>query len=348
MSRGEPGGETSAAALRVSDLRVAFMTTRGPLLAVDRVNFELSAGQCLALVGESGSGKSTIALAVTGLIDPPGVVLAGSSVRVGGSELVGLPRRKIRHVQGSRIGIVFQDPTAALNPVYRIVKQLSEAVRAHGRVAQKRVDELVRAALLKAGIPDGEIDRVQRAFPHELSGGLQQRCAIAMAIINTPDVLVADEPTTALDATVQLGVLESLAHLREMGVAILFITHDLAVAEHVADMVGVMYAGQVVEYAKTRSILSSARHPYTKALVACAPRLDVYDQELLPIPGEVPAIRAWSAGCRFANRCPHVMERCRQEDPPIISDEDHWVRCWLFVEGAVESANDHIVSGKAP
>ena len=346
MSRGDTGGEASKVALSVADLRVGFVTPRGQLLAVDGVNFDLSAGQCLALVGESGSGKSTIALAVTGLIDTPGEVLAGSSVRLGGAELVGVSRRQIRQVQGSRIGIVFQDPTAALNPVYRIVKQLNEAARAHGRIARKRVDALVRTALLAAGIQESEIDRVRHAFPHELSGGLQQRCAIAMAIVNTPEVLVADEPTTALDATVQLEVLKSLAHLREGGVAILFITHDLFVAEHVANMVGVMYAGQVVEYANTRSILSSPRHPYTRALVACAPRLDAEDNELLPVPGDAPAIRAWPKGCRFADRCPHVMEQCRMEDPPMVTDKGHRTRCWLFVAGTGERTDDHIVSGK--
>jgi oligopeptide/dipeptide ABC transporter ATP-binding protein len=320
----------SSSALSVVGLRVAFITPDGPSIAVDGVNFAVRSGECLALVGESGSGKTTAALAVAGLIEKPGVVLSGSSVIVAGEELVGMAERQLRRFRGARIGFVFQDPTSALNPVHRIEKQLSEAIRAHENRSRKAVAKRVRAALVEAGIPADQVERVKRSYPHELSGGLQQRCAIAMALMNQPDVLVADEPTTALDATVQLEVLDSLGHLKETGVAILFITHDLAVAERVADRICVMYAGQVVEDGRAFDVISASRHPYTQALVACAPRLDEPDRPLEPIPGDVPSSRSWAPGCRFADRCPHVLARCRTENPPVVMDDGSWARCWLL------------------
>lgn len=316
--------------LEVQELTVTFATSQGSVVGVDRVSFALQPGECLALVGESGSGKSTAALAVAGLIEAPGIVSRNSSVVIAGEETVGIHERRMRQLRGSKIGVVFQDPTSALNPVYRIARQIGEAVRAHERIGSREVAERVRTALGHAGIPANALERVERAYPHELSGGLQQRCAIAMAIVNHPAVIIADEPTTALDATVQLEVLDSLGRLKDDGVAIVFITHDLSVAERLADRIAVMYAGQVVECQQASLLLSDPGHPYTRALIACAPSLEIPEQRLEPIPGDVPSARNWGPGCRFAERCPHVLGICRTEDPPMMGDRQGVARCWLL------------------
>jgi len=317
--------------LRVRDLRATFVDDDGTTRAVDGVSFDLDEGEALGIVGESGAGKSVLALSLLRLIDPPGRIAPGSLVEYRGTDLLQLPEPALRRVRGAEIAMVFQHPGASLNPVLRIGDQIVETLRAHRAVTMPDARRQAVELLDLVGIP--EPDRWVSAYPHELSGGLQQRAAIAMALSCEPKLLIADEPTTALDVTVQAQILELLLELRQrLGTALLLISHDLGVVARLAERVAVMYGGQIVEQATAAELFASPRHPYTAALLAAAPRWDRKSERLAAIPGAVAPATRWPAGCRFHPRCPHAWERCGDSPPLLEVGTGHAARCWLVAE----------------
>ncbi|WP_051812879.1 dipeptide ABC transporter ATP-binding protein [Kitasatospora sp. MBT63] len=306
--------------LAVRDLRVDF----GPAPAVRGVDLELHRGETLGIVGESGSGKSVTALAVLGLL--PGTARIGGSVRLEGRELVGLPGRELARIHGRKVAMVFQDPLSAFTPVYRIGDQIAEALRIHQPLDRAAARGRAAELLDLVGIPAP--GRALDSFPHEFSGGMRQRAMIAMAIANDPDILLADEPTTALDVTIQAQVLEVLRTAqRETGAALVLVSHDLGVIAGMADRVAVMYAGRVVETAPVDDLFARPRHPYTLGLIGAAPRLDGRGGPLVPIPGNPPAPGEGGPGCPFAPRCPLAEGRCRTAEPPLAGAGAHLAAC---------------------
>jgi len=323
--------------LRVRDLKTYFVTEHGTgtARAVDGVSFELQPGETLGLVGESGCGKTVTSLSILRLIpEPPGHILPGSFIEFEGRNLLALAPRDLRAIRGNRIAMIFQEPMTSLNPVFTIGDQVAEAAIVHQGLSRKDARARAVEMLALVGIPEPD----QRAddYPHQLSGGMRQRVMIAMALICHPQVLIADEPTTALDVTIQAQILELLDRLqRELGMAILLITHDLGIVAGAADRVVVMYAGQVVESAPVKELFARPAHPYTEGLMESVPRLDAQRSRLHAIPGSVPAATAWPAGCRFHPRCPHAWDKCRTEEPPLLAaGPGRTARCWLVAEPA--------------
>ncbi|HEY7256667.1 MAG TPA: ABC transporter ATP-binding protein [Solirubrobacterales bacterium] len=320
--------------LSVDDLRVGFVTEAGRLQAVDGVSFDLAAGEVLAIVGESGSGKSVTAQSIIGLTRSPNARIEGS-VKLHGEELIDLGEADLQRIRGARIAMVFQDPMTSLNPVYRVGDQIVEAVRAHRRTSEKDARALAVEMLDSVGIPSPEM-RV-KSYPHELSGGQRQRAMIAMALALEPEVLIADEPTTALDVTIQAQILDLLKRLnRERNLATLLITHDLGVVAEVADRVLVMYAGRIVERGGLDDIFYDPQHPYTWGLLGSLARIDQERTDRLPqIRGVPPSLVGLPPGCAFRPRCPHAFDRCT-EMPDLGSrvdgEADHLDRCWLEPE----------------
>ncbi|MGV0991334.1 MAG: ABC transporter ATP-binding protein [Mycobacterium sp.] len=316
--------------LRVQDLRVAFTTDEGVVRAVDGVSFDIEPGQVVAIVGESGCGKSVTAQTLIGLTRSPNATISGTAT-FDGRDLVTMPDDQLRELRGERIAMVFQDPMTSLNPVYRVGDQIAEAIRAHRDVSKK--DALARAVELlhSVGIPNPE--RRVRDYPHEFSGGMRQRVMIAMALALEPELLIADEPTTALDVTIQAQILSLLQTLnREKNVSVLLITHDLGVVADLADKVVVMYAGQVVEEAPLEDLFYRPQHPYTWGLLGSIARLDEPRPDRLPqIPGHPPSLLDPPVGCRFAARCAYAFDDCSRP-PPLVGDGDHLDRCWLTDE----------------
>jgi peptide/nickel transport system ATP-binding protein len=326
------------ALLEVQELRTRFSTREGEVRAVDDVSFRIEPGEAMGLVGESGCGKTVTALSIMGLVPgPSGQVDPGSSIRLEGRELVGLPERELRRIRGRRIAMIFQEPMTSLNPVYTVGDQLQETLALHRGMrrgeARERGVELLRE--VEIGDPDRRFDQ----YPHELSGGMRQRVMVAMALCSEPDLLIADEPTTALDVTIQAQILELLADVRKKrGMALLLITHDLGVVAEVCDRVGVMYAGQMVEVGSVSEIFSAPGHPYTRGLLGSIPRIGDRRARLRPIEGVVPSPMERPGGCRFRERCPRAWERCRVESPGLLLDGGtpapdpfpaRAVRCWL-------------------
>lgn len=318
--------------LRVSNLRTWYHTSRGTARVVDGVSFTIGHGQIVGLVGESGSGKSQTALSIMGLIEAPGRIEPGSEVLFQGRDLTQLPQSELTGIRGRDISMIFQQPTAALNPVYTIGYQLVETLRAHENIgrdaARRRAIELLQ--LVGVAAPHQRIS----AYPHELSGGMCQRVMIATALACSPALLIADEPTTALDVTIQAQILDLLQHLQEqLKMAVLLITHDFGVIAEVADRVAVMYAGQIIEQGTTEEVLTNPQHPYTEALLRAVP-LDATadDERLWVIPGTVPTPLAFPQGCRFAPRCRHAFEAC-STNPPDFRFGDHSAACWLCESG---------------
>jgi oligopeptide/dipeptide ABC transporter ATP-binding protein len=319
--------------LDVRDLRIGFPLAGGrTALPVDGVNLRIDRGETVALVGESGCGKSLTSLALLRLVPPPGRIVEGSRILLEGVDVMSLGAEALRQVRGRRIGIVFQDPMTSLNPVLTVGAQVREAVTAHRRMKPAEAKARAIALLGEAEIPDpaGRYD----SYPHELSGGLRQRALIAIALAGEPDLLIADEPTTALDVTVQAQVLELLDRLRTTrGMAVLLITHDLGIVAGRADRVAVMYAGQIVEEAPTARLFMAPGHPYTRALFRSIPRLDSAVERLAQIPGGVPSAEAWPSGCRFHPRCTEALPRCAGEVPPVVDEGGgQTARCWLPAE----------------
>jgi len=312
--------------LSVEDLSVLFATDGGTVQAVDGVSFDVAAGEILAIVGESGSGKSVTAQTVLGLTRAPNATITGS-VRFDGQDLTALDDRRLRAVRGERIAMIFQDPMTSLNPVYRVGDQIAEMIRAHRDVSKREARERAVGLLASVGIPNPE--RRIRGYPHEFSGGMRQRVMIAMALALDPEVLIADEPTTALDVTVQAQILRLLEKLNaERGLSVVLITHDLGVVAEVADRVAVMYAGQIVEDASLDALFYDPQHPYTWGLLGSLARLDQpRPTRLAQIVGQPPSLASPPSGCRFAPRCPHVFDKC-SEPPPLLDGN----RCWLAPE----------------
>ncbi len=317
--------------LTLRGLRVSFATDAGPVPAVRGVDLAVGEGETLALVGESGCGKSVTALSILRLLPtPPGSYDAGT-IEFAGEDLLRVPEERIRAVRGNDIAMIFQEPMTSLNPVFRVGDQVAEAIELHERVSGNEARKRAIEALRRVGIPAPE-QRVDE-YPHQLSGGLRQRVMIAMALACSPRLLIADEPTTALDVTIQAQILELMAKLqRELGMAVLLITHDLGVVAETAHRVAVMYAGRIVEESAVGPLFERPRHPYTAGLLRSRPRLDLAGGRLVPIEGSVPDALHVPAGCAFHPRCPLATERCRSEEPPLVAQDGHRFACWVTSE----------------
>ena len=316
--------------LDVRDLSVRFRTERGEMAAVDGLTFKVARGEFLGIVGESGSGKSVTARAVMGLIQPPGRVSSGS-IRFAGEELVGRPDVELERLRGKRMAMIFQEPMSSLNPVFAVGEQIAGAVRRHDRLSRRAAWDRAIEMLEKVGIP-GAAERAT-AYPHQLSGGMRQRVMIAMALACDPEMLIADEPTTALDVTIQAQILDLLRQLRaELGLTVLLITHDLGVVAEQADRVIVMYAGRVIEESPTAPLFSRPLHPYTSGLLDSIPDLDHTVAELPAIEGVVPSPFALPPGCRFAPRCRFAESPCHAVDPPLRPVGERRTACRLDLD----------------
>jgi peptide/nickel transport system ATP-binding protein len=301
--------------LDVRDLQVHFFTDAGVVKAVDGVDFSLGEGEVLGLVGESGSGKTVTGFSILRLVDPPGR-LVGGQILFKGTDLAHLSAREMQHLRGNRIAMIFQDPMMTLNPVLRIDTQMIEAVRAHERVSAKAARARAVDALARVGIPSPE-ERLE-AYPHQFSGGMRQRVAIAIALLNGPDLIVADEPTTALDVTIQSQILAEVQELaRETGTSLIWITHDLAVVAGLADHIAVMYAGRIVERGGTDAVLGAPAHPYTEGLLGSIPGHGRRGDRLTQIPGMAPNMANLPDGCAFAPRCPYADGSCATTRPDL-------------------------------
>jgi peptide/nickel transport system ATP-binding protein len=317
--------------LRVEDLRVEFPTEDGVVHAVDGITYQVHRGRTLGIVGESGSGKTVSSLTTLGLTRRQGARISGR-ILFEGKDLVTLPEDELRTIRGNDIAMIFQDPLSSLHPLYRVGRQLTEAVRAHRDVSRAQARERAVELLGLVGIPDPS--RRIDAYPHEFSGGMRQRVMIAMALANEPKLLIADEPTTALDVTVQAQILALMERLqRELEMAIVIITHDLGVVAEVADDIAVMYAGRIVETASATRVFASPEHPYTWGLLKSIPRLDAQrDVDLVPIPGTPPSLISPPSGCHFHPRCPYVQPDHTRIDPqlqPVSEEPSHHVACLL-------------------
>jgi oligopeptide/dipeptide ABC transporter ATP-binding protein len=319
--------------LDVQNLSISFPGGSGARVRpVDGVSLSLDRGEMLALVGESGCGKSLTSLALLRLVPSPGRIEDGSTIRLSDTDVLALKGDALRKIRGRRIGMIFQDPMTSLNPVFTVGDQIAEGVRAHFDVSRSEARRRALTLLNEVGIPDAATRL--KAYPHELSGGMRQRVMIAIALSAEPEILVADEPTTALDVTVQAQILEVLDRLREShGMAVLLITHDLGIVAGRADRVAVMYAGQIVEEAPTERLFARPSHPYTQGLFASVPRITGPVLRLSPIGGTVPAPSAWPSGCRFRPRCPKAFDKSETMPPLLPVGPGHRMRCWLAEDG---------------
>jgi len=324
--------------LLVEDLRVSIRSARGTFHAIEEVGFELAEGEVLGLVGESGCGKSITALAIMGLLPQPVARITAGRIGFEGTDLAALSNEQMRHMRGDRLGMIFQEPMTSLNPVYRVGDQLVEALREHRPTGRGEAWREAVAMLDMVGIAAAR-DRAN-AYPHELSGGMRQRVMIAMALICRPKLLIADEPTTALDVSTQAQILDLLLSLkRELGMAIMMITHDLGVVAEVADRVAVMYAGRIVETADVFELFRSPRHPYTDALLRSIPRLDADQDRLVAIEGTVASPLDRPSGCPFRDRCPRARSRCAEAMPPLEAlAPGHRARCFFPVQAGAPAA----------
>lgn len=317
----------TAPKLKIKNLTTSFATPGGIIKAVDNASLDLGQGETLAVVGESGCGKTVLSLSVMGLIpDPPGRITEGQVI-YRDQDLVQLSEQEMQKIRGNRLSMVFQEPMTSLNPVFKIGDQIGETLRLHKGMGKKQAAEAAMEALKLVGIPNPQ--KRLKNFPHELSGGMRQRVMIAMALVCSPEILIADEPTTALDVTIQSQILRLLDNLKQkMNGSLMLITHDLGVVARVATRVVVMYAGQIVESAPISDIFKEPLHPYTQGLLNSVPRLGCR-AELTPIPGNVPALLNLPKGCRFNPRCSHAFDLCREQEPQLIKQNGRQVRCWL-------------------
>ncbi len=315
--------------LEVKNLKTEFKLKKGVVNAVDDISFSIDKGKILAIVGESGSGKSVTSLSIMGLLQDPGRV-AGGEILFKGRDLLKMSKAEKRAVRGNQISMIFQEPMTSLNPVYRIKDQIMESIMTHMKVSKKEALKRTIEMLEIVGIPSAE----KRAYdyPHQMSGGMRQRVMIAMALIGNPELLIADEPTTALDVTIQAQILDLLYHMREkFNMAVMLITHDLGVVSEAADHVIVMYCGKIVEEADVRSLFENPLHPYTLGLLRSIPRLEDENEEpLYMIKGMVPNPLNMPTGCPFSDRCDRCMDRCREEMPRLVEKDGHKVRCFLY------------------
>ena len=319
----------------VRNLRVDFQTRRGTLIAVDDVSFEIKAGEVLGVVGESGAGKSLTGAAIIGLLEPPGRI-SGGEVRLAGKRIDNLAQEQIRQIRGREIGMVFQDPLTSLNPLFRVGEQLIETLQTHADLDEKSARKQAIDWLTEVGIPSPEV-RIDQ-YPHQFSGGMRQRVVIALALCANPKLIIADEPTTALDVSIQAQIISVLKRLcREYGTAVMLITHDMGVIAETADRVAVMYAGRLVEIGEARKVIQNAKHPYTLGLMGSIPTIGDTEEELRQIHGSMPRLAEIPEGCAFNPRCPNVSDRCRKNRPELQPVDESSVACWLFEDSAVPS-----------
>ena len=318
----------TATVLSVRDLRVVFPTRRGTLTALDGISFDIAAGEVLGMVGESGAGKSLTGAAIIGLLEPPGRI-AGGEIWLRGERIDNLPPAAMRRIRGKHIGMVFQDPLTSLNPLYTIAQQLTETIRTHLPMQETEARTRAIALLDRVGIPAAA--RRIDDYPHHFSGGMRQRVVIALALCAEPQLVIADEPTTALDVSVQAQIIDLIKEIcAERGAAVMLITHDMGVIAETADRVAVLYAGRQAEIGKVKDVILKAMHPYTRGLMGSIPTLTQESDRLVQIPGAMPRLSAIPPGCPFNPRCPEVFDRCRVERPDLITVEDgRQVACWL-------------------
>lgn len=330
--------------LSVEHLKTSFFTDNTEIPAVDDISFQVYPGEIVGIVGESGCGKSVTSLSIMKLLpNPPGKIVSGK-ILLNGEDLVHASEKRIRQIRGKEIAMIFQEPMTSLNPLFTIGNQLMEAVKIHYPWPKKKIYERCIEMLKLVGLP--RVEELMTSYPHELSGGMRQRVMIAMALICDPKVLIADEPTTALDVTIQAQILQLMKELNEkLETAILFITHDLGVVSQLCERVIVMYAGKIVEEGTVEEIFAHPKHPYTKGLLASIPDIRYKKERLYSIPGNVPKPGSVQKGCRFYSRCEARENRCLQDDPPYVTINDyHNARCWLAVEGGETNENTTIAS----
>lgn len=314
--------------LQVKNLKTYFHTEAGLVKAVNDVSFDVEKGKTLGIVGESGCGKSMTSLSIMRLIEKPGQI-EGGEILLEGKDIVKMSEDEMRKIRGKKIAMIFQEPMTSLNPVFTIGQQLIEALLLHENMTKKEAKERAIEMLKLVKIPLAE--RRFDEYPHQLSGGMRQRVMIAMALAQNPSLIIADEPTTALDVTIQAQIMELMKEMKEKtGVSIMLITHDMGVVAEMADKIMVMYAGMVIEYATAREIFKDPKHPYTKGLLASIPRKDKDIDRLYTIEGTVPSLTSMPKGCRFCDRCTRAMEKCRNEQPPMYQFGERSVRCFLY------------------
>jgi peptide/nickel transport system ATP-binding protein len=331
----DPAAYGNRPLLVVRDLRIEFPTRRATLVAVDGVSFHIDEGEVLGVVGESGAGKSLTGAAIIGLLEPPGRIAAGS-VTLAGRRIDNLPYEEMRRIRGSQIGMVFQDPLTSLNPLYTVGRQLIETLQTHLDLSQQAARARAIELLGEVGIPSPQL-RVDQ-YPHQFSGGMRQRVVIALALCVNPRLIIADEPTTALDVSIQAQIITLLKRLcREHGAAVMLITHDMGVIAETADRVAVMYAGRIVEVGRVDQVIKRARHPYTDGLMGSIPKVGTDAERLTQIEGSMPRLTEIPAGCAFHPRCPKGFERCTQARPELANVDGAQVACWLYADATAEA-----------
>ncbi|MGJ5152055.1 MULTISPECIES: ABC transporter ATP-binding protein [unclassified Bradyrhizobium] len=325
----------TAPVLSVRNLQVEFATRRGTLRAIDGVSYDIAKGEVLGVVGESGAGKSVTGLAVIGLIDPPGRI-SGGEIQLSGLRIDNLPPEEMRKVRGKRIGMIFQDPLTSLNPLYRVGDQIIETIRTHTNLTEQQARKRAIDLLAEVGIsaPEKRID----GYPHEFSGGMRQRVVIALALCAEPELIIADEPTTALDVSVQAQIISLIKRLgRDHGTAVMLVTHDMGVIAETCDRVAVMYAGRVAEIGPVQEVINNPLHPYAKGLMGAIPTLAGEEKRLVQIPGSMPRLSAIPPGCSFNPRCSFAFDRCRVDRPEPLRQGTQAVACHLY-DRATETA----------
>ena len=319
------------ALLEVRNLRVEFPSRRGNLLALDDISFSIAPGEVLGVVGESGAGKSLTGSAIIGLLDPPGRI-AGGQILLAGERIDNLPYEQMRAIRGRKIGAIFQDPLTSLNPLYTIGRQLIETIRTHLPLSADQARERAIKLLQETGIPAAE-QRLEQ-YPHQFSGGMRQRVVIALALAAEPQLIVADEPTTALDVSIQAQIISLIRRLcKEHGTAVMLVTHDMGVIAETCDRVAVMYAGRIVEVGPVADVIHRPSHPYTVGLMGSIPSMDEDRERLLQIDGAMPRLNAIPTGCAFNPRCPQAFDRCRRERPDLANAGPTRAACWLVADG---------------
>ena len=314
--------------LNVEHLRIEFNTRRGILVAVDDISFEILPGEVFGIVGESGAGKSLTGQAIIGLLEPPGRIAAGR-ISLNGRRIDKLPYHQIRRIRGKKIGMIFQDPLTSLNPLYTIGKQLTETILTHSKMSLNQARQHAIALLDEVGIPAAE-KRIDH-YPHQFSGGMRQRVVIALALCVNPSLIIADEPTTALDVSIQAQIIKLLKRLcTEHDTAVILITHDMGVIAEISDRVAVMYAGRLAEIGNVRDVVKTPQHPYAQGLMDSIPSLHHQVEQLTQIDGAMPRLTEIPPGCAFHPRCPHCFDRCRNQRPDLMDIQPSKVACWLY------------------
>ncbi|EWG09976.1 ABC transporter ATP-binding protein [Cytobacillus firmus] len=327
--------------LEVKNLKTTFSSRKASFNAVDGISFHVAKGETLGIVGESGCGKSVTSLSIMGLVKPPGKV-SGDQIDFNGVNLLNLPKREMRNLRGNKISMIFQEPMTSLNPVYSVGEQIGETLKIHKKLKGEERKRKVVDLLKQVGIP--RADEIYDNYPHQLSGGMRQRVMIAMAMACDPQLIIADEPTTALDVTIQAQILELMKDLQsKKGMSMILITHDLGVVSEVCDRLIVMYAGKIVETGPVKEVLNNPSHPYTKGLLASLPKKGHKEKRLHFIPGQVPAPANWGKGCRFSDRCPYTMSQCETSLPPLMkAGEAQESACWLIPDEEGSTHNGFI------